>query len=180
MLVNSTSVTTYGLDASLAHGALVQATWDLRSSPHRLLSYRVLHEWKLEAVAQMSPARISQLAESIIWGIPGKALMPRVGMDFDFDSVFFKGKAGPVMRVSFLMGAVYHGYISRKVIPVVLKPIEVRRALGLKHTAKKEDVWVAVDHIIPNTRPPGLTKDAWFDLQDALVLAYLVATAPAD
>lgn len=180
MSITRRLVTTYGLDAALRHGVLVRATWEVQDDEDpmtaKLITYGIRAEWTQRNATELTPRRIAQLGQLIATGVDKEDQYPRIGIDWDFAMVFMRGQAHATARVAFLMGYLYNELIDAKTIPVFITPTELRHRLDLPAKAEKELTWTRLP--LPRTQPKGITKKAFSDVQDALILSYLVGIVP--
>ena len=176
-------IITLGLDPSLTHGSLVEATWEISGDQRLYKSHRVLYEWgnKKKSVPdgvrrEASPLEIFVLARRIVRGIPPPRdynyLVPVVAVDWDSSSVMWRGQAHTVAKLTLLVGYLVgnlhaHGYLA-----ILITPAEVRAAVGLVPAAKKREVWDRVGFI----NELKLNSDG----KDSLILANIVAQTIGD
>lgn len=163
-----------GFDISLRHGTLIEATWDLSKDRQGLVEYDIINHWtKGNGLNEQSTLDdLRRKAHTILQSFDGHHVggVP-LGLDYDPTTAFW-GRRIQASVLSFFVGYTIRT-LELKGIPVVLiSPAQVRRRLGLPHTAHKESIWELF-----NGLKIRKMHDKWLasDLRDALVLSYLTA-----
>lgn len=103
------TLSTYGFDPGLTHGAIVLSTFDLSESHHLCTEVQVLHTWRNTKKiqhglkAKSTPVEINQFVSSVL--IP-KFKLPavQVGIEFSPHSVYWRAQKSQVVSLAYMLG----------------------------------------------------------------------------
>lgn len=169
-------VSAYGFDPGLRHGVLTKVEFKIdRGGPVTLSRFSVIYSWNKKSPRSLgeksSPKQVFQLALDILRALDHHP-KGTIGVDWDPRSVFWRGRKLQAIQLAFFMGYLT-GTAATLGYPVVyLPPEEVRKRLGLTARNSKESLW---ETLSPRIGAEKVTGDENSDLQDSIILAYLIA-----
>lgn len=170
----------YGVDLSLRHGAIVEATTFFGEGQPSIRSAHVKYVWDKkshEALTEKStPDQIFGLVQhlftSVAW-TPGIVM----GIDYDDRAAYWTRRPGQVAKQNFLL-AYFARAAHEKALPtVMISPRNVRSLLGLEEATEKNAAWNKFREVVDLGVGVGADVILNEDARDALMLAYLIAAA---
>ena len=171
-------IATFGLDAALNHGCLVRAIWrnprGHREEP-QLLEYSNLYEWNTTGANKMDFKDLCERANGIVTAVQKSSGndLSLIGIDWDFAAGFMsKGNLTAPMKLSFMIGYLTSKLHQGIAIPFMLKPQDVRIAMGVKGGRSKGELlqkFLSLAKIID--------IGGSLDFKDAMLLSWCAALA---
>lgn len=183
-------IRTYGFDPGLRHGILVRGTFDWTPKGSVVLaSLDTCFSWPKKHVSEgigekSPPVEVYELTKLLIKGMTtvDEYMNHPVCVDFDPISGFWRSRRLQLTQMGFFMGYFSHAAHALGHPVTFLSPSILRKRFGLKHQTQKEELWDKFIEVVDFEPSSALTEVAESpmksrDIQDALILAYMVAEA---
>lgn len=175
--------TAVGIDLGIRSGAVVIVKFEIES---RIVVRDFTTVWKGERAKgrrnaakrpELDVAELAKIGQQQIGGIPPELFETPgrvVGIDWGLHEAYW-GSRKPALQKAFLAGFVYRRLLALGAMALFIPPLEVRRFVGLKANATKEQVQEA----FLSSLDPALQED-WKRLTehevDAVILAIIAYT----
>lgn len=185
-----TRIRSYGFDPGLRHGMLIRATFDWTSKGSVVLSsFDECFSWPKKHVSEgigekSPPVEVYELTKLIIKGMTkvDEYMNHPIGIDFDPVSSFWRSRRLQLVQMGFFIGYMTHAAHALGHPVINLPPHVIRKKFGLKHQTVKEELWdkfIEVVDFEPSAALTEITESPMKsrDIQDALILAWMVAEA---